>query len=73
MEELLACGVQGVVLNHAIGVTPEESLLLQMQGMIAEYERAKIMERNRRGRASCGQTRQHQCGFDCALRLSLHS
>src|SRR3546814_4594113 len=26
------------------------SLLLQMQGMIAEYERAKIMERNRRGK-----------------------
>ncbi len=50
MEELSACGVQVVFLNHAIGVTPEESLLLQMQGMIAEYERAKIMERNRRGK-----------------------
>lgn len=50
MEELLACGVQVVFLNHAIGVTPEESLLLQMQGMIAKYERAKIMERNRRGK-----------------------
>lgn len=45
MEELSACGVQVVFLNHAIGVTPEESLLLQMQGMIAEYKRAKIMER----------------------------
>lgn len=50
MEELLACGVQVVFLNYAIGVTPEESLLLQMQGMVAEYERAKIMERNRRGK-----------------------
>ena len=50
MEELSACGVEVVFLNHAIGVTPEESLLLQMQGMIAEYERAKIMERNRRGK-----------------------
>ncbi len=50
MEELSACGVQVVFLNHAIGVTPEESLLLQMQGMIAEYERAKIMERHRRGK-----------------------
>ena len=50
MEELSACGVQVVFLNHAIGVTLEESLLLQMQGMIAEYERAKIMERNRRGK-----------------------
>jgi site-specific DNA recombinase len=50
MEELSACGVQVVFLNHAIGVTPEEALLLQMQGMISEYERAKIMERNRRGK-----------------------
>lgn len=50
MEELSACGVQVVFLNHAIGTTPEESLLLQMQGMISEYERAKITERNRRGK-----------------------
>jgi len=50
MEELSACGVEVVFLNHAIGTTPEEELLLQMQGMIAEYERAKIMERNRRGK-----------------------
>ena len=50
MEELSACGVEVVFLNHAIGTTPEEALLLQMQGMIAEYERAKIMERNRRGK-----------------------
>jgi site-specific DNA recombinase len=50
LEELSACGVEVVFLNHAIGTTPEETLLLQMQGMIAEYERAKIMERNRRGK-----------------------
>lgn len=50
MEELSACGVEVVFLNHAIGTTPEEALLLQMQGMISEYERAKIMERNRRGK-----------------------
>ncbi len=37
-------------LNRTIGVSPEEDLLLQMQGMIAEYERAKIMERSRRGK-----------------------
>ena len=49
-EELSACGVEVVFLNHAIGTTPEEELLLQMQGMIAEYERAKIMERHRRGK-----------------------
>ncbi|WP_205744444.1 recombinase family protein [Dyella sp. M7H15-1] len=50
MEEFTACGMQVVFLNHAIGASPEESLLLQMQGMIAEYERAKITERHRRGK-----------------------
>jgi site-specific DNA recombinase len=50
MEEFSSYGVDVVFLNHAIGATPEEELLLQMQGMIAEYERAKIMERNRRGK-----------------------
>jgi site-specific DNA recombinase len=50
MEEFSSYGVEVVFLNHAIGATPEEDLLLQMQGMIAEYERAKIMERNRRGK-----------------------
>jgi site-specific DNA recombinase len=50
LEEFSACGVEVVFLNHGLGTTPEEKLLLQMQGMIAEYERAKIMERNRRGK-----------------------
>ena len=50
MEELAGCGVDVVFLNHAVGTSPEEEMLLQMQGMIAEYERAKIMERNRRGK-----------------------
>jgi len=50
LEEFGTCGVDVVFLNHAVGTTPEEELLLQMQGMIAEYERAKIMERNRRGK-----------------------
>ena len=50
VEELRRCGVELVFLNRTIGVSPEEDLLLQMQGMIAEYERAKIMERNRRGK-----------------------
>ncbi len=30
--------------------TPEERLLTQVQGMIAEYERAQIVERTRRGK-----------------------
>jgi site-specific DNA recombinase len=57
VEELQRYGVEIVFLNRTIGVSPEEDLLLQMQGMIAEYERAKIMERSRRGKrhaARCG-------------------
>jgi len=50
MEEFSNAGIEIVFLNHAIGDSPEEELLLQMQGMISEYERAKIMERNRRGK-----------------------
>ena len=50
VEELHKLGVEIVFLNRAIGASPEEDLLLQMQGMFAEYERAKIMERSRRGK-----------------------
>lgn len=35
--------------------SPEGDLLVQMQGMIAEYERAKILERTRRGRRFAAQ------------------
>lgn len=44
VDELTKLGVEITFLNRAIGVSPEEDLLLQMQGMFAEYERAKIME-----------------------------
>lgn len=57
VEELQRQGIDIVFLNHAIGQTPEENLLLQVQGMMAEYERAKILERSRRGKrhaARCG-------------------
>src|SRR6266496_4242425 len=51
LDELAALGVP--VLFHdapAIDDDPQARLLTQMQGVIAEYERAKICERNRRGR-----------------------
>jgi site-specific DNA recombinase len=50
LEELQAAGVEVVFLNRPLGQTPEDDLLLQVQGVIAEYERAKIMERARRGK-----------------------
>jgi site-specific DNA recombinase len=50
MEELQRTGCEVVFLNHAFGETPEERMLLQIQGVFAEYERALIKERSRRGR-----------------------
>ncbi len=50
VEEFTRCGVEIIFLNNPIGTNPEETLLLQVQGMIAEYERAKIVERSRRGK-----------------------
>ena len=50
LEEFQSLGVTVVFLNCETSDTPESQLLLQMQGMIAEYERAKIMERHRRGK-----------------------
>jgi len=50
LEELTRCGVEVVFLCNPLGHGPEENLLLQVQGMIAEYERAKILERCRRGK-----------------------
>jgi site-specific DNA recombinase len=49
-DELRRCGVELVFLDHEIGKTPEDHLLLRVQGMMAEYERAKIRERVRRGK-----------------------
>jgi site-specific DNA recombinase len=49
-DELTRCGVEVIFLCNPLGHGPEENLLLQVQGMIAEYERAKIMERCRRGK-----------------------
>lgn len=51
LEELAKHEVDVVFLNNAARAdSPEGELLLQMQGMFAEYERAKILERSRRGR-----------------------
>ena len=50
VDELHRCGVELIFLNRALGQTPEDDLLLQVQGMVAEYERAKILERSRRGK-----------------------
>ena len=50
IEELARAGVETVFIRAPRGSTPEDELLVQFQGMIAEYERAQILERSRRGK-----------------------
>ena len=50
MEELARHGVDTVFVKAPASATPEDHLVLQFQGMIAEYERAQILERSRRGK-----------------------
>ena len=51
IEELARFGVSVRFLEGpAHGEDPQTTLLVQMQGVIAEYERAKIAERYRRGK-----------------------
>ena len=50
VEEFARAGTEVVFLNRPIGRSPEDNLLLQLQGMFAEYERARMLERSRRGK-----------------------
>ena len=50
LEELRRNGVEVVFLQHPISDDPNDQLLLQIQGAIAEYERALLRERFRRGK-----------------------
>lgn len=50
LEELEGCHVDVQFLNCESNETPESKLFVQMQGVFAQYERAKILERSRRGR-----------------------
>ncbi len=50
LEEFSRGGVEVIFALGPQGGTPEDELLTQFQGMIAEYERAQITERTRRGK-----------------------
>ncbi len=50
MEELARHGVETLFVKAPQGASAEDQLLVQFQGMIAEYERAQILERSRRGK-----------------------
>jgi site-specific DNA recombinase len=49
-EEFARHGVETIFLKAPHSDTPEDQLMLRFQGMIAEYERAQILERSRRGK-----------------------
>ena len=50
IEELARHGVETLFVRAPQGDSAEDQLLVQFQGMIAEYERAQILERSRRGK-----------------------
>ena len=51
IEEFARAGVRVEFVNGPRGDSPEDQLLVQFQGMFAEYEKAQLMERYRRGKA----------------------
>jgi site-specific DNA recombinase len=50
LEEFRRAGCEVVFLHHPISDNPNDQLLLQIQGAIAEYERAVLADRFRRGK-----------------------
>ena len=50
IEEFGKAGTTVMFVKGSRGDSPEDALLTQFQGMIAEYERAQILERTRRGK-----------------------
>jgi site-specific DNA recombinase len=50
IEEFAKAGTTVIFVKGPRGDSPEDALLVQFQGMIAEYERAQILERTRRGK-----------------------
>ena len=66
LEELARVGVEVCFAKEPErGASPEDELLRQFQGMIAEYERAQIRERTRRGKLHRARTGS-QAVLSCA-------
>jgi site-specific DNA recombinase len=54
LDEWQRRGIEVVFLNRPLGKSPEDDLLLQVQGIVAEYERAKIIFRRTFSKAKRG-------------------
>jgi site-specific DNA recombinase len=71
IDEWRRAGVEIVFLNRSLGQSPEDDLLLQVQGIVSEYERAKIMERSRRGKKHAAQRGSLNVNVPRTVRVSL--
>jgi len=71
-EELSRCGVDIVFLKSPAGGSPEDQLVVQFQGMIAEYERAQIAERSRERKATQSAAGSGECTLRSSVRLPLY-
>jgi site-specific DNA recombinase len=56
IEEFARAGTRVEFVKGPRGDSPEDQLLVQFQGMFAEYEKAQILERYRRGKAHRART-----------------
>ena len=56
LEEFARAGVRAEFVKGPRGDTPEDQLLVQFQGIFAEYEKAQLAERYRRGKAHRART-----------------
>ena len=73
IEEFTRAGVRvEFIKNGTRGDSPEDQLLVQFQGMFAEYEKAQLMERYRRGKAYRARSGVGQRARRRPVRLPLH-
>ncbi len=73
VEEFKKLSVEMTFVNRQITASPKDQLLLQIQGVISEYEREKIVERHRRGKLHKAQQGQVCVLFRRTLWLRLYS
>ena len=71
LEEFARAGVRAEFVKGPRGDSPEDQLLVQFQGMFAEYEKAQLMERYRRGKAHRARCRIGQRAGRRPVRLPL--
>lgn len=69
VEELTRCGCEVVFVQHGLGGSPEEQMLLQMQGVFAEYERARLATQGQQLRARVQEIEQQRRDRAAELRL----